>query len=129
MNGREERPITSLLSELTHETTTLFRKEVQLAKAELSQKVSQAASGAGMAVAGGLILFVGIQVLVATAVIALALVVDWWLAALIVALVVLAIGGVVLMKGVGNLKADRLTPQRTITSLRDNAHWARGQMR
>ena len=51
--GGADRPLTGLLTELAQETTTLVRKEVELAKAEVSEKVSQATTGAVSLATGG----------------------------------------------------------------------------
>lgn len=124
-----DRSLGSLFTELTRETTTLFRQEIRLAKTEVTEKVRQAGSGLAEAAAGGLLLFVALQALVAAAIIALANVVDWWLAALIVAVAVAIVGALVLSRGLSNLRGENLRPQRTIDTLRGNAQWAREQMR
>lgn len=128
-NGREERSLAALISQLTFDTTTLFRKEIELAKAEIGQKVSQAGSGLVEIGIGGVILFVGVQALAAAAILALGMLVDWWLAALIVGVVVGVIGWVILSRGLSNLKAERLMPSRTIGTLKDSTVWAREQLR
>lgn len=125
----EERSIAALVTELTQETTTLFRKEIQLAKAEVSEKVSQLGSGLISAVAGGLIAFIGLQALIAAAIIGLASTMEWWLSALIVGAAVLIVGMIVVMVGLNRLKAEKLAPKRTINTLRDNNTWAREQLR
>ncbi|MGE5545738.1 MAG: phage holin family protein [Solirubrobacterales bacterium] len=125
----QERTLGSLFSELTRETSTLFRQEINLAKTEATEKVRQAGVGLAATVAGGLLLFIAVQALAATAVIALAQVVQWWVAALIVALVVALIGALVLSKGIANLRGENLTPRRTIDTLRANGRWAREQLR
>lgn len=124
-----DRSLGSLFTELTRETTTLFRQEIRLAKAEMAEKARQAGAGVAATVAGGLLLFVAVQAFVATAIIALAAVVDWWLAALIVALAVALVGALVLSKGLSNLRGENLRPRRTIDTLRGNARWAREQLR
>lgn len=124
-----DRPLSSLFTELTRETASLFRNEVRLAKAELADKARQAGRGAAEIAVGGLLLFIALQVLAATAVIALIAVVKPWLAALIVAVVVGLVGVVVLAKGLANVRSDSLAPRRTIDSLRDNTRWAKEQLR
>lgn len=124
-----DRSLGSLFNELTRETSTLFRQEIQLAKAEVAEKAKQAGSGAAMAVAGGLILFVALIALAATFIIALSYVMEPWLAALVVTVVLAVIGGIVLSKGLSNLKGDNLTPRRTIDTMRANAQFAREQLR
>lgn len=124
-----DRSLGSLFTELTRETTTLFRQEIHLARTEMAEKVRQARTGLVAAAVGGLLLFVAFQALVATAVIALAAVVDWWLAALIVAVAVALVGAVALSRGLSSLRGDSLSPRRTLDTLRGNARWAREQMR
>ncbi|MBW7849677.1 MAG: phage holin family protein [Rhodospirillales bacterium] len=126
---REAQSFGGLVSQLTFETASLFRKEIELARSELSQKVSQAGSGLISTGIGGIILFIGIQALVASAILGLALFVDWWLAALIVGVVITVIGALILRSGIAKLKAGNLVPRRTIGTLRENTHWAREQLR
>lgn len=124
-----DRSLGSLFTELTRETATLFRQEVRLAKAELADKARQAGRGAAEMVVGGLVLFVALQALAAAAILALALAVQPWLAAVIVGLV-LALGGIlVLSRGLANVRSDSLAPRRTIDTLRDNTRWAKEQLR
>lgn len=124
-----ERSLGSLFSELTRETATLFRQEVRLAKAELADKAKQAGRGATEMVAGGLVLFVAFQALVAAAILGLALVVQPWLAAVIVGVALALVGILVLSRGLANIRSDNLAPKRTIDTLRDNTRWAKEQLR
>jgi len=79
--------------------------------------------------AGALILHAGFLVLLAAAVLGLSIVVPPWAAALIVGGVVFLIGLAVVFKGRRDIKADKLVPDRTLRSLRDDAEWAREKMR
>lgn len=124
-----DRSLGSLFSELTRETATLFRQEIRLAKAELADKAKQAGRGAAEVAIGGLVLFVALQALAATAILALANVVQPWLAALIVAVVLALIGIVVLARGLANIRSESLAPTRTMDTLRDNTRWAKEQLR
>lgn len=123
------RPLASLFSELTQGTTQLFRKEIELARAEMSQKISQVGSGAAEIAIGGLTLFVALQALVAAAIIGLSFVLEWWLAALVVGVALAIVGGIVLARGLSNVKGENLAPRRTIESLKGNAVWARQEVR
>jgi hypothetical protein len=125
---RQERPISGLFADLARETTNLARTEIELAKAELTEKAGQAAGGVVFLAVGGFIAYAGLLVLLAAAVLGLALVVEPWLAALIVGLVVVAIGAVVLMMGKKRLSANNLQPKRTMETLRDDKRWARSQL-
>jgi uncharacterized membrane protein YqjE len=126
---KADRSITTLLSDLASETILLIRQEVALMKAELSEKFSRIGQGAGALGAGALIAFSGWLVLLAAAVLGLATVVPAWLAALIVALVVLAIAGVLFFIGKNRFDADSLTPRRTLRSLREDEEWLRDRLR
>lgn len=124
-----DRPLGSLFAELTQETAALFRHEVLLAKTELADKARQAGRGATEIAVGGVVLLVALHVLAATAVLALMTVMQPWLAALIVTVVVAAAGCLVLFRGLGNVRASNLAPRRTMDTLRDNTHWAKEQLR
>ena len=124
-----ERPLASLFTELTRETATLFRQEMQLARTELTEKVGQAGWGLAATVAGGLLLFVAVQVLAAAVVLGLATRIEPWQAALLVAVAFALVGGAVVAKGIANLKGRNLAPRRTIDSLRDSTRWAKERMR
>ncbi|MGE5514794.1 MAG: phage holin family protein [Bacteroidota bacterium] len=124
-----DRPLTTLFSELTQETMSLFRKEIQLARSELTDKARQAGRGAAEVAVGAVLLLVAVGALAAAAILGLAQVVQPWLAALIVAGVLLVIGGIVVANGLSNVRTGNLAPRRTMDSLRDNTRWAKEQLR
>jgi hypothetical protein len=124
----EDRSIGALFAELADETTSLVRKEIELARAELMQNASRIAGGAITLVVGGLVALLGVQALIACAILALALWVAPWLAALIVGAVILAIGGVMALVGRRRLDLRSLTPRRTLLTLRRDREWAREQL-
>lgn len=106
-----------LLTGITQDLSTLFRQEVDLAKAELTESAKQAGKGAGMfggaAVAGLFaLLFVSITI--------------WWAlgylignawSALIVAVVYGIVAAILFARGRANLKSVRGAP-RTVDSLK-----------
>jgi len=124
-----DRPIGTLLSDLARQSGLLVRQEVALAKAEVLGKFGQLGSGAGFLAAGGMLCFAGLLYLMAAAVLGLAIVLAPWLAALIVGVVALVIGGAVAWLGKSRMQSDNLVPRRTIRSLKDDAEWAREQIR
>jgi xanthine/uracil permease len=126
---RRERRLAGLFGDLARESTRLFRQEVALAKAEISSKVGQMGMGAAELVAGGLIAYAGLLVLLAAAVLGLALLLRPWLAALIVGVVVVVIGVGLALKGRRDVASNKLAPDRTLRTLRDDADWAQEQMR
>jgi hypothetical protein len=120
--GANGRPLAGLLSDLWRETTTLVHDEVELAKADITEKVAQAGRGVGAVATGGAVLFSGFLVLLGAAVGALWRVLPPdmapWLAPLIVGAIVAIVGGVMLSGGLKKLKAENLKPERTLQSLR-----------
>lgn len=123
------RPLMGLFADLWRETQTLVHQEAQLAKAELSEKVSQVATGAGEIAAGGAVLFAGFIVLLFAAVGAIELMIPSdhaiWLAPLIVGLAVMIIGYILLSRGRKELKSESLVPERTMESLQRDARLAK----
>ena len=119
----------SLLSSLTHEVTSLVRKEVELAKAEVGEKGSQAARGIGAIATAGAVLLGGFLVLLAAAVFGLNAVLPPettpWLSALIVGGVVVIIGFIMLQSGRKKLQAQNLMPNRTLASFRTDKELAK----
>jgi len=126
---QQERSLIGLFSDLWRETQTLVHQEAQLAKAELSEKVSQVTTGASEIAAGGAVLFAGFIVLLFAAVGALQLMIPSehaiWIAPLVVGAVVMIVGYVVLSRGRKQLTAESMVPERTVQSLQRDARLAK----
>jgi Putative Actinobacterial Holin-X, holin superfamily III len=126
--GRFARPVAALLSDLAGDTSTLVRQEIALFKAELSEKLTRMGVGAGAVAAGGVIAFSGWLVLLAAAILGLSHVLPPWLSALIIGVVVIALGAGLALFGKSRLNADALVPHRTLNSLREDEAWIRDQV-
>jgi uncharacterized membrane protein YqjE len=124
---QDDRSLGELFSDLTREMSTLVRQEVALAKTEMTEKASALGKNAAMLVVGGALLYAAFLALVATCVIALANAMPWWLAALIVTIIVAIIGGVVAWLGLENLKKTQLAPTQTVDTLKEDATWIKQQ--
>jgi hypothetical protein len=122
------RSVAALLSDLASETAMLVRQEIALFKAELREKLARLGQGVGALAAGGLVAFSGWLALLAAAVLSLSNLVEPWLAALIVGVVVLALGAGLLFFAKSRLDADALALRRTINSLREDEAWIRDQL-
>jgi putative superfamily III holin-X len=122
---RFNRSVAALLADLADQVTRLFRQEVALFKAELMEKLGLIGQGAGAIAGGALIAFSGWLALVAAAVLGLSLVAEPWLAALIVGLVLLGVGGALVYFGRRRFEADSLAMRRTVASLREDEAWVR----
>ncbi len=119
-----------LFSELTRETSVLFRDEVQLAKAEVTQKVSTISKNAVWLAVGGALAYAGVLALVAAAIAGIvAAGLPVWASALIVGLVLAAIGGGLFMKGFGGVKNANPMPQQTIQTIKEDGEWAKQQIK
>jgi membrane protein len=103
-----DQSVAELVRQLSDQSTRLVRAEVELAKAELTQKGKQAGIGAGMFGGTAVFALYGVGALTAAAIAGLATAVDTWLAALIVAVVLFAIAGVAAL--MGKSRVQRATP-------------------
>ena len=116
-----DRPVGELLKQLSDQTATLVRQEMELARAELVEKGKQAGIGAGAFGGASLVGIFGLQALTATLILALATAMDAWLAALIVSAAYLLVAGVLAL--VGKSRVERATPpvpERTQESVRED---------
>ena len=133
MNTQDElrdRPATELLKELSNQTTTLVRQELELAKAEMAEKGKQAGIGAGMFGGAGLFGLLALGALTACLIAALATGMDVWLAALIVAVVYAGVAGVLALLGRQKTReATPPAPEQAIESTKEDVQWAKTRMR
>jgi uncharacterized membrane protein YqjE len=98
--GSGGRPsIGELFSRLSTQTSDLVRAEIALAKAELAEKAKASGIGIGLFAAAGLLGFFAFAVLITTAILALALALPAWLAALIVAIALLVLAAILAFVG------------------------------
>ncbi len=115
---RNEQPVGELLQQLSAQTATLVRQELKLAQLELQEKGKRAGLGAGMFGGAGLVALYGVGALVAAIILLLATALDAWLAALIVAVVLLAVGGVLALTGKKQVeKATPPVPEQAMDSV------------
>jgi MFS family permease len=127
-NDLRDRPIGELLKQLSEETTTLVRKELDLAKAEMAEKGKQAGKGAGMFGAAGVLGFLALGSLTAFFIMLLDGAVPNWAAALIVAAVYAAIAGVLALTGKNKVQdATPPKPEQTVETIKEDVQWAKTQ--
>jgi hypothetical protein len=124
---REERSLGDLFAELARETSTLVRQEVALAKTEMTQKAAEVGRDAGMIGAGGAVAYAGFLAILAALIVGLGQFMPMWLSALIVGLVVAAVGYVLIQRGLSALKRANLAPRETIETLKEDVEWAKDQ--
>ncbi|WP_255491723.1 MULTISPECIES: phage holin family protein [unclassified Actinotalea] len=119
-SSSDSRPsIGELVSTLSEKVSQLVRDEIRLAKAELAAKAKHAGTGAGLFAAAALLGFFGLAALITTAILGLANVVEPWLAALIVGVVLLIVAGLLALVGKKALdKGMPPAPERTQASIK-----------
>lgn len=150
-NQLQNQSIGELVKQLAHETTTLVRQELELAraeasrageavvtlarqelelaKAEMAEKGRKAGPGLGMigAAAGAALLAAGS--LTAALILLLDEVMPDWLAALLVGLVLVATAAALYMTGKGRVQeATPLIPEQTVDTLKEDVEWAKTQI-
>jgi uncharacterized membrane protein YqjE len=125
-NEARDRPIADLLKDLSDQTTTLVRKEFELAKMELAEKGKKAAAGAGMFGGAGLFGVFAFGALTACVIAALATFLPVWLAALIVAIVYAAIAAVLGLRGKSQVQqATPPVPEQAVDSTKEDLEWVK----
>ena len=127
--GRDDRSLGELFSELAQETTTLVRHEVNLAKIEMSEKASRAGKHVGFLAAGGAVAYAGLLAIIAGVIFLLNAVMPLWLAALLVGLVVAVVGYFLVRRGLDALKREDFVPRETMETLKEDQRWAKDQTR
>ncbi len=129
--------ILGLLQNLRDETTTLFRQEVALAKAELKSNATKIGQHAAAIAVGGLVAFAGVIValiglgqFVAVGLIGAGVdpQIAVWLAPMAVGLAVALIGWMMLAKAKGALAHESLAPRKTIETLKADKQWAQEKL-
>ena len=129
MQGRDDRSLGELFSELAQETTTLVRHEVNLAKVEMTDKASRAGKHVGFLAAGGAVAYAGLLAILAGVIALLNAVMPLWVAALLVGVVVAVVGYLLVRRGLDALKREDLAPRQTMETLKEDQQWAKDQTR
>jgi hypothetical protein len=126
----DNRSLGELFSELSRETATLIRQEAELARTEVTASVARIGRHATLIAGGGAIAYGGLLALVAALVLGLVRMgLPAWAAALVGGIIVLAIGGLLIQRGLAALRHDQLTPTKTVETMKENAAWAKNQLR
>jgi uncharacterized membrane protein YqjE len=125
-NELRERSTGDLLKELSDHTTTLVKQEIDLAKAELSEKGKKAGKGVGMFGGAGLFGVFSFAALTTCIIAALESPLNLWLAALIVAVVYAVIAGVLALQGRNKVQeAGPPVPEQATESVKEDVEWAK----
>ena len=129
-NELTDRSTGELLKQLSTETTTLVKQEIELLKAELAAKAKPAGIGAGMFGAASLFGLGAFLALTAFFIALLDGAVPIWAAALIVAAVYAAVAGALALSGRQKVReATPVAPEKTIDSVKEDVQWAKTRTR
>ena len=106
--GPDERPVGELVKEAVAQAQTLVRDEVRLAQLELQEKGKRFGLGAGMFGGAGVVALYGVGALIAAIVLLIATALEPWIAAVIVAVALFALAGVLAL--LGKKEIEQATP-------------------
>jgi Putative Actinobacterial Holin-X, holin superfamily III len=117
-----------LIRQLSEQTSALIRQELDLAKAELSQKGKAAGAGAGMLGGAGAVALLAAGALTACIVALLSKAMDTWAAALIVTVAYAAIAAVLGLNGRDRVREGMPpAPEQTVETVKEDVQWARNR--
>lgn len=118
-----QRPVSEILRDVVHDVQDLFRSEVRLAKAEVSEQVDRAKSAGGKFGAAAITgLFAG-MCLIAACVALLALALPVWAAALIMAAILGGVAAYLYSRARAGIRRFHAIPEETVETLRDDVRW------
>lgn len=136
--AQDAHSIQDLLQELRAEGTVLFKKEAELAKAELSEKasalgghVARISIGGAVAYAGLIVLLFGLGDLVASVLInntSLDATTALWVGRVAVGLLVALVGWAMFAQAKKAVKSDNLVPEQTLRTLRESKQWMQNKL-
>jgi hypothetical protein len=131
MDERDERRgIGDLLGDLGNQFSTLVRKEIDLARVEVTSSVSRVGRGAALAGIGGALMYAGVLVLLGAAILGLiAAGLEPWLSALLVGGAVLAFGAIVTSMGMRQIQTTDMAPKQTAETIRENVQYVKEQIK
>ena len=125
MSDNQHEGLAGSVKQLSEDLGILVRKELELARQELSEKAKRAGAGAGMLSASAVTGLLTLGSLTALLIIAIALALPLWLSALIVTVMWGAITGILALTGKNKLQeAGPLVPEQTIQSVKEDVKWA-----
>ena len=127
---QDDRSLGQLFGDLSRQLGTLIQKEIQLAKTEMTARVTTVGRDAAMIGAGGALAYAALLLgLMALAFLLAELITSTWLGFLIVAAVVGVVAAVLIQRGRAELQKTDLAPRQTIETIKEDAEWAKQQVK
>jgi MFS family permease len=125
-----EKPLGELVQDLSRQTSTLIRQEMRLAQAELAEKGRHAGKGAGMFGGAGLVALYGVGALIAAAILGLGTVIEPWVAAAAIGVVLLLVAGILALTGRKELEeAAPPKPEEALESVQRDVETVKARAR
>jgi uncharacterized membrane protein YqjE len=127
---QDGRSLGALLRDFAEGSGELIRQEAKLARVEATEMVHGVASGSAAIAAGSVLALLGVLSLLAGVILLIGdqwLHDRYWLAALIVTLIAGAVAGYCAKRGVRLLSPDRLAPNETVATLKEDVEWLKRQ--
>jgi hypothetical protein len=126
----DDRSLGQLFGDLSRQLGTLIQKEIQLAKTEMTTRVTTVGRDAAMIGAGGALAYAALlMALIAIALLLIQLGITPWLGFLLVAVLVGALAAVLIQRGRAELQKTDLAPRQTIETIKEDAEWAKQQVK
>lgn len=123
----ENRSVGDLLGKVTTDLSTLMRQEVELAKVEIKEEATKAGKASGMLAGAGAVGYLVLVFLALALMFALDSVMPTGWAALITAVVLGAIAGVLFVMGKKRLALVNPKPEQTVETLKEDVQWAKNR--
>ena len=126
---RDETPsLGDLFAELTRESRTLIRQEIDLARSEMSMKARKAGRNAAYVGLGGAVAYAGLIAVVLAVGFLLGEIMPLWLAMLLAGLIAAGIGYALVQKGLKALKETDFSLTRTTETLQEDKQWLKNEV-
>jgi hypothetical protein len=125
---RDERSLGELFGELSQQTSTLVKKEIELARLEVTRSATGMAKSSAMVAVGGVVAYAGaIVLLIGVAWLLASIGLPVWLAFGLVGGLTIAIGGFLAYRSLNAMKQVNVLPERTVETIKEDVEWAKDQ--
>src|SRR5439155_4790034 len=126
---KAERSTIELVRAIAQDSSTLVRKELELARLEIKEAALARAKGAAAFGAAGFMAMLGLIFLAVTAAVALDIVWPKWLAWLVVGVAFMVLAGAAAMFGLRKMKRPSMKPEETVRTVKEDVEWAKAQLK
>jgi Protein of unknown function (DUF1469). len=126
---RRERSTADLLKDIVANIQEIIRSEVRLATAEVKEETGKVFTASRLLLIGAVMGMYAAGFLLLAGVYALATLMSWWLAALLVGVALALIAGMMVMAGRGRLRNVSPKPEKTMHSVKENVEWMKTQLK